>query len=352
MSALPALRRLPAPPDRGGGPDDTPRRARGPALPPVLARSARLILAWVILAALLAIYIQESPRFGPREQRSVANQGMPLAIVGFGQTAVVLTGGIDLSVGSMVSLSNGVASRLADPDRPRSSMWLASIAALLVGTIGGAVNGLLVAYARLQPIIVTLATSYVFLGLALYVRPEPGGSVPLGFTDFWTGLMIDRQYPRSIVLLVALVLLWVVFRRTRLATRIYAVGSSEGAAFMSGVDVARTKVIAYTMAGLAASAAGLFLTAQTATGDVRAGDPYTLNSVAAVVLGGASLAGGAGTYVGTVAGAYVISLIPRVLFFYDVSPFYQQFYQGLILLGSVALGALGVLRMRNRLDRL
>jgi ribose transport system permease protein len=120
---------------------------------------------------------------------------------------------------------------------------------------------------------------------------------------------------------------------------------------MSGVDVNRTKVAAYTISGMAAGAAGFYLTAQTGNGNALAGTAYTLNSIAAVVLGGASLAGGAGTFLGTIAGGYIIALIPRVLFFYDVSQFYQQLLQGIVLLVAVGLGAVGVLRTRNRLDK-
>ena len=121
---------------------------------------------------------------------------------------------------------------------------------------------------------------------------------------------------------------------------------------MAGVNVARTKVAAYTLAGLASGVAGLFYTAQTATGDAIAGNVFTLNSIAAVVLGGASLAGGVGSFIGTIAGAYVIALIPSVLYFYKVTPFYQSLFQGLILLAAVSLGALGVFRVKNRLERL
>lgn len=315
-----------------------------------IAGNGRLVLAFVILAVLLTIYIDRVPQFGAREQRSVVNQGLALATTGLGQTVVVLTGGIDLSVGSMVGLTNSVASRITDSEST-SRVWLAALACLAIGAAGGMVNGVIVAYGRLQPIIVTLATSSVFSGIALYVRPTPAGDFPFEATQFWTGSMEFRQLPRGIVWLALLVVLWLVFRRTRLATRIIAIGSSEGAAFMSGVNVARTKVAAYTISGMAAGAAGFYLTAQTGNGNALAGVDYTLNSIAAVVLGGASLAGGVGTFLGTIAGSYTIALIPRVLFFYDVSQFYQQLLQGLVLLGSVGLGAIGVLRARNRLDK-
>ena len=153
-------------------------------------------------------------------------------------------------------------------------------------------------------------------------------------------------------MLLGLVIFWVLFRRSRLATRIYAVGSSEGSAYLSGVNVQRAKLAAYTLAGFCAGCAGLVNSAQTATGNALSGTVFTLNSIAAVVLGGASLAGGAGSYLGTLAGAYVIAVIPSVLQFYGVSSFYKDLVQGSILLFAVSLGAIGLLRVRNRLDRL
>jgi ribose transport system permease protein len=318
---------------------------------PFVVRNARLLLAYLILIALLIVYHQKSPRFTEREARSIANQGMTLSIVGLGQTVVVLTGGIDLSVGPMVSLSNSTAASLGDKEHPNRGLALGIVAALLVGAAGGFINGLLVAYGRLQPIIVTLATGYIYSGIALRVRPNPGGFVPFSYVDFFTGLY-RNTVPRALFLLAALVIAWFIFRRLRLSTRIFAIGSSQGAAFMSGIDVARTKVAAYTLCGIAAAIAGLFFTAQTASGDANAGVVFTLNSIAAVVLGGAALSGGYGSFIGTIAGAYTLAIIPSVLYFYKVSPFYQSFYQGLILLASVSLGALGILRVRNRMERL
>ncbi len=319
---------------------------------PFVVRNARLLLAWLLLAALLLIYVREAPRFGPREQRTIANSGMTLAIAGLGQTVVVITGGIDLSTGPMIGLTNSVASEITRKESPNGSMAVAAVVVLLIGAAGGLINGLLVAYGRLQPIIVTLATSSIYGGAALYIRPNPGGFIPRTFTDLLTGMAYGRRVPKALFLLLGLAMLWLLFRRTGLATTIFAIGSSEGAAYMSGVNVTRAKVLAYTLAGIAAACAGLFASAQTATGNALAGNVYTLNSIAAVVLGGTSLAGGAGSFLGTIAGAYVIAIIPSVLFFYGVSTFYQQLFQGSILLAAVSLGALGIFRIRNRLERL
>ncbi|MER3485168.1 MAG: ABC transporter permease [Chloroflexota bacterium] len=321
---------------------------------PFLLRGARMLLAYVILLALLVMYQQKAPRFTEREWQSLANQGMTLTIASFGQTIVVLTGGIDLSVGPMVSLSNSIVATMGRKDAPDERLALGIIVALLVGAAGGLANGLIIAYGRLQPIIVTLATGYIYAGIALHVRPRPGGYVPFNRADQVTGLLWGKV-PAALVLLLILVVLWMLFKRTRLSNRIIAIGSSQGAAYMSGVNVVRTKIWAYTLAGIASACAGLFLTAQTASGDANAGLVYTLNSIAAVVLGGASLAGGVGSFIGTIAVAYVLSIIPSVLYFFDFyrsRPLSQDLYKGSILLAAVALGAVGVLRMRNRLDRL
>jgi ribose transport system permease protein len=329
-----------------------------------VVRNGRLLFVWAVLIALIAAYILVVPQFRPREQRTLINSGLTLAMASLGQTLVVLTGGIDLSLGPMVSLTNSITSAVTDKESPNTSMALAAAAALIVGALGGLVNGILVAYGRLQPIIVTLATGSIWTGIALYIRPSPGGFIPLDFSNLLSGtafaepatlpggLAWSTPIPKGAFVLLGVVLFWVLFRRSRLATRIYAVGSSEGAAYLSGVNVARAKLAAYTLAGLAAGCAGLVNSAQTATGNALGGNIFTLNSIAAVVLGGAALAGGAGSYLGSLAGAYVISIIPSVLQFYGVSSFYKDLVQGSILLFAVALGAIGLLRVRNRLDRL
>ncbi len=331
---------------------------------PFVVRNGRVLFVWALLIALIAAYILVVPQFRPREQRTLVNSGLTLAAASLGQTLVVLTGGIDLSIGPMVSLTNSVASEVTDKESPQSSMVLAAAAALAVGALGGLVNGVMVAYGRLQPIIVTLATGSIWTGIALYIRPSPGGFIPLEFSNLLSGtafaepaqlplgLTWSVPIPKAAFVLLGLIIFWLVFRRTPLATRIYAVGSSEGAAYLSGVNVQRAQLAAYTLAGLAAGCAGLINSAQTATGNALSGTIFTLNSIAAVVLGGAALAGGAGSFLGTLAGAYVIAIIPSVLQFYGVSSFYKDLVQGSILLFAVALGAIGLLRVRNRLDRL
>lgn len=319
--------------------------------PSWVRRQARVLLAYGACLILISTYVVMLPRFGIAQAESIANQGITRSIAGLGQTLVVLTGGVDLSVGPLIALTNSIASRLMS-DNPLLSM-LAIVAVLGVGALGGAINGVLVAYGRLQPIVVTLATASIFGGCALFVRPQPGGYIPEWFTAALT-TSLGGVLPSSLILLGLLVVLWLVFRRTPLATSIYAVGSSEGAAYMSGINVARAKLAAYTLAGLASAVAGLFFSAQTASGSALAGNVFTLDSVAAVVLGGTALAGGRGGFIGTIAGAYVVSVIISVLFFFNIPQpqFYQSIFQGAILLIAVAIGSLHVLRVKNRLESL
>ncbi|MFT4036924.1 MAG: ABC transporter permease [Thermomicrobiales bacterium] len=349
---------------QGAGPTGSTGQDRVVRPRSFVSRNGRLLFVWALLAVILLAYITAVPQFRPREQRTIANSGLTLAAVSLGQTLVVLTGGIDLSIGPMVSLTNSIASATTEKENPRGSMVKAVFAALAVGALGGFINGALVAYGRLQPIIVTLATGSIWTGIALYIRPSPGGFIPPDFANLISGTAFQEPatiaggltwslpIPKAAFVLLGLVIFWIIFRRTPLATRIYAVGSSEGAAYLSGVDVQRAKLAAYTLAGLAAGVAGLINSGQTSTGNALGGAIFTLNSIAAVVLGGASLAGGAGSYLGTLAGAYVIAVIPSVLQFQGVSSFYKDLVQGSILLVAVSLGAIGLLRVRNRLDRL
>jgi ribose transport system permease protein len=261
-------------------------------------RNGRLLFVWALLLAIVAAYVIVVPQFRPREQRTLLNSGLTLATASMGQTLVVLTGGIDLSIGPMVSLTNSIASAVTDKEKPQSSMAIAAAAALGAGALGGLINGILVAYGRLQPIIVTLATGSIWTGIALYIRPSPGGFIPPDFSNLLSGTAFQEPaslplgltwsipIPKAAFVLLGLVLFWVLFRRSRLATRIYAVGSSEGAAYLSGVNVQRAQLAAYTLAGFAAGCAGLVNSAQTATGNALSGTIFTLNSIAAVVLGG------------------------------------------------------------------
>jgi ribose transport system permease protein len=223
-------------------------------------------------------------------------------------------------------------------------MLLCSLLVLLIGAGCGLLNGVLVAYGRLQPILVTLATLSIFQGIAIRVLPQPGGQVP----ERYTSVLANPNGPVSLVYVVLLALLWWLLRRSRLGVDIYAIGNDESAAAANGIEPRRTKVLTYMLAGTCSAAAGLFLAANATAGDATTGNGYTLTSIVAVVLGGVSLFGGRGSAVGAIMGAFVTTMIVNILFFAQIDPLYQSFYEGLFLLAAVLLaGGVGrVLRRR------
>jgi ribose transport system permease protein len=184
------------------------------------------------------------------------------------------------------------------------------------------------------------------------LRPFPGGSVNEDLADALTGRIFDVVPTSLVALLVAVLVIWVPFSRSELGRAAYAAGSSETAAYMSGVPIRRGKFLAYALAGLLASIGGLFLTFFTYTGEAAyaSGNAYTLFSIAAVVLGGVSLFGGKGSAIGAIFGALAFRTIGDLLFVFDLDPLWQPLFQGVILLIAVSLGAFALFRVRNRLE--
>lgn len=318
-----------------------PRRGgAGGRLQRYALRNAALVLSYLVLAAMGAYYIAYAAGHGQLSVFSVTsvfNNTMPLLLAATGQTLVVLTGGIDLSVGSVISLTNCLAA-VSMRDSPASVLaWSGLI--LLIGAAAGAVNGVLVAVGRIQPILVTLASLSIWAGAALFVLPQPGGAIPAGFTALLSG-DVGGFIPASALALVALIAFWMVFRRTGLAVALYAVGNDERSARANGVPVIGTKVAAYALSGLFSALAGLYLSAVTTSGDATTGAVYTLTSIAAVVLGGVSLLGGRGSAAGSMAGAFVLTLIVNILFFANINPLLQEFFQGLVLVLAMAASVL------------
>ncbi|MBL8576425.1 MAG: ABC transporter permease [Mesorhizobium sp.] len=309
------------------------------------------LLAFGIFVAMFILYTSNHPAgFTANVVQTASNKGVLLAFVAMAQTLVVITAGIDLSVGMIFLLTNCLASWLVVGGPVETTLGV--IAVLFVGVLCGALNGAIVIYGRLQPIVATIATGAVYFGIALLLRPFPGGSVNEDLADALTG-RIFGVVPASLVTLLATVLIiWVPFSRSVYGRAAYAAGSSEVAAYMSGVPIKRGKFLAYTLAGLLASIGGLFLTFFTYTGEAAyaSGNAYTLFSIAAVVLGGVSLFGGRGSVIGAIFGAFAFRTIGDLLFVFDLDPLWQPLFQGVVLLLAVSLGAFALFRVKNRLE--
>ena len=222
-------------------------------------------------------------------------------------------------------------------DNP-GSMLAITLLVLAIGAGAGFINGLLVTYGRLQPIIVTIATLAIWQGVALLVLPQQGGAIPPGYTNLLAGNI--GILPSSLIIFILLILLWQVLRRTHFLVTLYAIGNDERAARANGVPVRFAKIGAYTAGGLFYGAAGLYLAAVATSGDATSGTPLTLTSIAAVVLGGVSLFGGRGSAVGSLVGACILTLLLNVLFFAGINPQLQEFFQGLFLILAVVASTL------------
>ncbi len=309
------------------------------------------LLAFAAFVMMFTIYATNHPAgLNANVATTAANKGVLLAIVAMAQTLVVLTSGIDLSVGMVMVLANCLASWTVVGSPLMTTLGVLEV--LLAGSVCGAINGLIVIYGRLQPIVTTIATGSVFYGVALALRRVPGGDVNASLADALTG-QLPGGVPASLALLLALVaIVWLPYRRSAIGRAAYAVGSSEVAAYMSGVPIRRAKFVAYTLSGLLASVAGLFLTFITYTGEASAanGSTYTLYSIAAVVLGGVSLFGGSGSAIGAIFGALMFRTIGDLLFVFNVEPLWQPLFQGVVLVAAVCMGSVRLLRIRNRLD--
>lgn len=302
-------------------------------------RGSKLLAAYLIVISLLVLLVIVGGLVSDRflTMRNFSNLMQQLAVLGFvslGQTLVVLLGGIDLAVGSLVSAGTVFLANFLDwrPDL----VWLAVPLVLAGATIIGAINGLLTVLLRVHPLIVTLGMSSIIFGSTLMYRKEPGGSVPPSFGnlayDSYLGIPLSTF---ALVMVFGLAGLWL--QRSATGRLMYFVGGDAKAARLNGFPVSRITVLAYALCGLCAGLAAIFLTARTGVGDPRIGVNLTLQSITPVVIGGTILAGGRGGVLGTFLGVLLVSLLNNLLNFSGVSSFYQWVIQGIIILIAVGV---------------
>ena len=258
---------------------------------------------------------------------------LPLALATVGQTLVMLTGGIDLSIGGIICLTNSLEA-IKMTNNPINIIMF-TIGMLLLGMVLGIINGLIIVKIRLQPFIATLITWSIYGGLALWVLPTDRGNVPKSFIN----VLLARPggIPVSLIIILGLMGWWLYLQRVPFGKHILALGSNEKSAYLSGVNVNRVKIMVYAMSGLFAACAGVYRTAQVASGSPTAGNGFILVTVAAVVIGGTSLAGGKGSIIGSIIGACILKFIGDLLVFSGVSSYWAALFQGLSLIIIVAI---------------
>jgi ribose transport system permease protein len=298
-----------------------------------------------VLLLVLVLYwrSQTTVPWGKFDVQSLMIDALPLCFAACGQAIVIISGGIDLSVGSMMSLSNVVAARFMAHMSYREAL-LFSIVVVLGGAAVGAIQGLTIVVTKVADIIVTLAGLFVLGGLALAVLSVPGGSVPQKYASLVTIDTVGSGWiPAALVLLLgSYAVLWLTVRRTRLGLALYATGSNRSASYLAGVDVSRSRIVAYAYSGAFAALGGLALSGAAGLGDPNSGSIYTLNSVAAVVLGGVSLLGGVGGLLGPIAAALVLTLVKTLMIIKGVDQNYAQVIQGALIVLVVMVAGLAI----------
>lgn len=294
-----------------------------------------VLVVTALLVMLLAFGSIASDRFATtNNMRNVLEQSAALGFVALGQMLVVLVGGIDLSIGAIVTFS---AVALAGTVNGSAELMVpALVAVLAAGALIGMANGIIALRTGVHPLIVTIGTSAVLNGAVLLYTMQPTGKVPSWFQEFAFGRVATIPIA-GLAMLTVFAAVWLMLRGTGLGRSLYAVGSNPEAARLSGLSIGKATLSAYAVSGFLAALAGAYFVSRTGVGDPRVGDPMTLASITPVIVGGTLLGGGRGGVFGTLLGVLLISLLNNLLNYMNVSTFVQWVIQGLIIIAAVSI---------------
>jgi ribose transport system permease protein len=303
-------------------------------------------LALIFLAVVLGAWrISQLPQFGAYEARTFVLGILPIALLSMGQALIIIGGGINLAIGAEAVLINCLSAKyMLDTSFSKSLMF--AFVFIIVGVLIGALTGWIISVSGIADIVVTLATSFLLVGVAMYVMPQPGGGINQSLADLISG-KVPNFIPPLICLILPILLIWIPLYRSKLGISMYAIGSNKEAAFLSGVNVNLTRIKLYAFGGLFAALSGLALTGITLSSSPFANisNTATLNSVAGAVLGGVALSGGVGGLVGPALAALILYFIPTILLAFGIDPAYSQIVTGALTIVVVLLG--GLLRKRT-----
>jgi len=273
---------------------------------------------------------------------------LPLIFLAVGQTFVMIGGGIDISVGGIVSIINVILATQVGCNGNPDLMIKYVLLGLFVGILAGAINGFFIAYLRLQPIITTYASGFLFAGFALYILPYPGGGIPREISEFYRTSM-PLGIPLAIFVIAAILLIWWYIRSTRYGRFLYAVGGKAEAAYQTAVPVRRTIMSTYMISGLMSAFAGIPITMLSGSGNAEIGSSMTLPAITATVIGGTALSGGIGGVAGPIMGAITLGLINNIISFAHINTWWETLIKAIIIV--VALAAPGVINLIRRRRR-
>jgi ribose transport system permease protein len=309
------------------------------------ARQPAFFALILLVLSIVINFILQPNMFARETLNSNMRVFLPIILLAVGQAIVILGGGIDISVGSIVSIVNTILATRVGLDGPPEKMWQFIFLSLLIGLLAGAINGFFIAFLRLQPIITTYATSFLYAGLALFILPNPGGGIPASIASFYRN-STPLNLPLAFYVVAIILLIWLYLSSTRYGKFLYAVGGKAGAAYETAVPVTRTQFMTYVISGFMAALSGIAITMLSGSGNAGIGDPMTLNSITAVVIGGNALSGGIGGVVGPVMGAITLGIIQNIISFASIDTWWETLVKAMIIV--VALAAPGIVNLLRR----
>lgn len=311
----------------------------------LMARYPALFAGVLLVISLLVNLALQPDLFSGSTINNNMRVFLPIVLLSAGQAIVILGGGIDISSGGIVSIINTVLATRVGLQGTVEDMWLWMGLSLLIGMAAGALNGFFIAYLRLQPIITTYATSFIFFGLALFILPNPGGGIPLTVST-WYRTTQPLGIPLAFFVIAVVILAWVYARNTRYGRYLFAFGGRAQSAYESAVPVQMVQFSTYVISGLMAAFSGIAMTMLSGSGNAEIGSPMTLNAITAVVIGGVAMSGGVGGVAGPVMGALVVGILQNIVSFADIDTWWETLVKALIII--IALATPGILNLFRR----
>lgn len=307
---------------------------------------ALFALILFILAIIVNLILQPN-MFAGDTLNSNMRVFLPLILLAAGQAVVILGGGIDISVGAVVSIVNTILATRVGIEGTSGAMWQYVFISLLVGVAAGAINGFFIAYLRLQPIITTYATSFLYGGLALFILPNPGGGIPADIAQLYRNTS-PLGLPLAFYIIAIVFGLWGGIRATRYGNYLFAVGGKAQSAYESAVPVVQVQFSTYIISGFMAAIAGIAITMLSGSGNAEIGASMTLNSITAVVIGGTALSGGVGGVAGPVIGAITLGVIQNIISFAHIDTWWETLVKASIIVAALATpGIINLFRKRE-----
>jgi ribose transport system permease protein len=320
------------------------KRSRWDAL---TARQPALFALVLLVLSLLINLILQPNMFARETLNSNMRVFLPIVLMAIGQAIVILGGGIDISVGGIVSIVNTVLATRVGLEGTPEEMWKYIFVSLLIGLLAGAINGFFIAYLRLQPIITTYATSFLYTGLALFILPNPGGGIPAPIAALYRD-STPFNLPLAFYIIAIFLLIWLYISSMRYGRFLFAVGGKPEAAYETAVPVTMVQFSTYVISGLMAAFSGIAITMLSGSGNGEIGGPMTLNSITAVVIGGNAMSGGVGGVAGPVMGAITLGIIQNIISFANIDTWWETLVKATIIVVALAApGAINLFRRRR-----